>query len=70
MTSTTSKSRVAARATKKQPEVRIVLTHDQIARHAYHIWERRGRPHGQAMQHWLEAEADLRRVVALGHEPV
>ena len=33
---------------------------DEIARCAYLIWEREGRPAGREMQHWLEAEAQLR----------
>jgi hypothetical protein len=27
-----------------------------IARRAYEIWERQGRPHGRDFDHWLEAE--------------
>ena len=30
-----------------------------IAERAYHIWERLGRPEGQALEHWLLAEAEL-----------
>jgi hypothetical protein len=26
---------------------------------AYAIWEREGRPHGRALDHWLQAEAEL-----------
>jgi hypothetical protein len=26
---------------------------------AYEIWERAGRPEGEAMQHWLQAEAEI-----------
>lgn len=29
---------------------------EQIAKKAYELWEQRGRPEGQDMQHWLEAE--------------
>ena len=35
---------------------------DEIARCAYLIWEREGRPAGREMQHWLEAEAQLRAI--------
>ena len=28
----------------------------KIAEMAYHLWEKRGRPHGNDMQDWLEAE--------------
>ena len=34
------------------------------------LWERRGRPQGQALQQWLEAEADLRKILGIGHDPV
>ncbi len=27
-----------------------------IRQQAYHIWEREGRPHGRALDHWLEAQ--------------
>jgi hypothetical protein len=30
-----------------------------ISERAYHIWERMGRPEGQALEHWLRAEAEL-----------
>jgi hypothetical protein len=28
----------------------------KIAEMAYHLWEKRGRPHGNDMKDWLEAE--------------
>lgn len=31
----------------------------EIARCAYSIWERAGRPDGKALEHWLEAEAEI-----------
>jgi hypothetical protein len=30
-----------------------------IREHAYHIWEREGRPEGREVEHWLEAEANV-----------
>jgi hypothetical protein len=30
-----------------------------ISARAYSIWEREGRPDGQALCHWLQAEAEL-----------
>ncbi|MBW2373280.1 MAG: DUF2934 domain-containing protein, partial [Deltaproteobacteria bacterium] len=27
----------------------------QLEERAYHIWERAGRPHGRALEHWLQA---------------
>jgi hypothetical protein len=35
-------------------------TNDQIARRAYELWERDGRPEGKATEHWFQAEAMLR----------
>jgi len=34
-------------------------THDEIAICARHIYEAEGRPQGKAMEHWLQAEAQL-----------
>lgn len=39
--------------------VRTTLTHQQIAERAYYIWLRKGRPRGQDLENWREAEADL-----------
>ncbi|MCB0322845.1 MAG: DUF2934 domain-containing protein [Bdellovibrionales bacterium] len=33
--------------------------HEAIAQRAFEIWLERGRPHGQDVQHWLEAEQEL-----------
>ena len=35
-------------------------THEQIAARAYEIFVERGRPEGRDLDHWLEAEAQLR----------
>lgn len=35
-------------------------THEQIAARAYEIFIERGRPQGRDLDHWLEAEAQLR----------
>ncbi len=32
------------------------LSHDEIARRAYQLWEQRGRPQGRDLELWLEAE--------------
>jgi hypothetical protein len=37
------------------------ISPDHIARRAYEIWERNGRPEGQSEQHWQQAEEELRR---------
>jgi len=34
-------------------------THDEIAACARRIYETEGRPEGKAMEHWLQAEAQL-----------
>jgi hypothetical protein len=36
------------------------LSHDAIAKRAYEIWVRKGRPAGQCKQNWKQAEAELR----------
>jgi len=41
---------------KKQNE----LTHEEIARQAYEIYEKCGREDGKDLEHWLEAERILR----------
>jgi len=33
----------------------------EIARCAYAIWEKEGRPEGRQVEHWLEAEAQIRQ---------
>lgn len=35
-------------------------THEQIAKRAYQLWQERGQAHGQDIQDWLNAEAQLR----------
>ncbi|HLX68620.1 MAG TPA: DUF2934 domain-containing protein [Verrucomicrobiae bacterium] len=35
-------------------------THEQISARAYDIFIERGRPEGRDLDHWLEAEAQLR----------
>jgi Protein of unknown function (DUF2934) len=36
-----------------------VLTHEEIARRAYLIWEEEGRPSGRDKEHWRLAEQEL-----------
>jgi hypothetical protein len=47
-------------AAAAKPEIVMLVTHDQIAKRAYEIWVRKGRPEGQARQHWRQAEAELK----------
>lgn len=37
-----------------------VLAHEAIARRAYEIYVRNGRPTGRCLQHWKQAEQELR----------
>ncbi|MCJ2044121.1 DUF2934 domain-containing protein [Methylobacterium sp. J-078] len=39
------------------PETRP--THGEIRDRAFHLWERRDRPHGHADEFWLQAEREL-----------
>jgi Protein of unknown function (DUF2934) len=38
----------------------VQIDHASIARRAYVIWERKGRPANQGLQNWAEAEVELR----------
>ncbi len=38
-----------------------------IRLHAYGLWERRGRSDGQAMEDWLQAEAELTQLAGRSH---
>ena len=63
-TSTRAKLPPKAAATAAPSDVKIALTHDQIAQRAYAIWVAKGRPLGLDAQNWAEAEADLRAAAA------
>ena len=45
------------------------VPHDKIAARAAEIWERNGHPHGQDVQNWMEAEAELRAEFAADPDP-
>ena len=34
-------------------------SHDDVARRAYEIYEREGRPDGRELAHWAQAESEL-----------
>jgi hypothetical protein len=36
----------------------------EISKRAYGIWLRAGRPDGKALEHWLQAEAELTQALA------
>ena len=48
------------RARKSEPP-----TTDEISRRAYEIFVQRGRPNGQDLEHWLQAEAELKSASSL-----
>ncbi|MBN2493813.1 MAG: DUF2934 domain-containing protein [Deltaproteobacteria bacterium] len=55
---------VTARRSPGRPRAELAdqaADHDRIARRAYEIWQREGRPDGQDMDHWLQAERELKR---------
>ncbi len=35
-------------------------SHDAVARRAFELWEQQGREPGRDVEHWLQAEAELR----------
>jgi hypothetical protein len=37
----------------------ITITHEEIAQHAYQIWEREGKVTGRDQEHWFQAIAEL-----------
>ena len=34
-------------------------THSEVAKRAYEIWEKEGRPHGRDREYWARAEKEL-----------
>jgi hypothetical protein len=68
-TKKTTKAKAPVKPTASAPEPadwsdsdlqpQILLTHDDIARRAYEIWERRGKPQGQDSIIWHQAETEL-----------
>ncbi len=45
------------------------ISHEEIARIAYLLWEEEGRPQGRAKDHWLRAEAVLREKWKVSAKP-
>jgi hypothetical protein len=50
----------ALNASHPAPVVAAILTHEDIARHAYEIYAEAGYRQGQSEQNWLQAEQELR----------
>jgi hypothetical protein len=49
---------VPGRDVEQENRVSIESSHSTAER-AYRIWEQMGRPEGQALEHWLMAEAEV-----------
>ena len=49
---------VAGKVSSASSAVRSV-THEEVARRAYQLWEADGRQDGRHEQHWVRAEHDL-----------
>ena len=55
-----------------EQENRVSIESSYTAERAYRIWEQMGRPEGQALEHWVRAEAEIaseRTAPAAGGEP-
>jgi len=61
ITGTVARERPASPMLPLAPEVEAGAPYVEIATRAYFIYLNAGRPEGQEMQHWLEAEAELCR---------
>jgi hypothetical protein len=55
-----SKKRKPAATRKKPPGNAREPSRKEIALRAYDIWERNGRPEGDALDNWVRAEKELR----------
>jgi hypothetical protein len=54
--------RMAQVANNRRSNEEILMANekiDQLRNRAYQIWERKGRPQGRDLEHWLEAEREL-----------
>jgi hypothetical protein len=61
-TSTTTRTRKSS-TTSATPTTSTLLslTHDDIANRAYELFLANGAMHGRDLEHWLQAETELRR---------
>jgi hypothetical protein len=39
----------------------MTVTYEEIAKRAFKIWQQQGQPEGREQEHWLQAEAELRK---------
>lgn len=58
-TPTKSAPASVAKAVATPKAAKPVVTRDMIAKRAYEIWERKGRPIGKDLENWQEAEREL-----------
>ncbi len=58
--STISPPGVSKSARSSAPQSVPVITSEDIARRAYAIWEKQGRPAGKEKENWLQAELQLK----------
>lgn len=54
------KAKKAAAKSAAPPKKVTTVTHEDIAKVAYAIWERKGRPMGQDSATWAEAKRELK----------
>jgi hypothetical protein len=40
-----------------------IKQNNEVASRAYRLWEQAGRPHGQDLEFWIQAEAEVRAAV-------
>lgn len=56
-----SAPRKALQQSKRSSDSSGEVPREQVAVRAYYLWERSGRAHGRDLDHWLQAETQLRR---------
>lgn len=60
-TTGTAAKRSTSAAPKKNSQEFSHPSADAIARRAWEIWDRSGRPHGRELENWLQAESELKK---------
>jgi hypothetical protein len=45
-----------------------VALREQIEKRAYHLWLTSGSPHGEHLQHWLQAESEVLKAIQQDQE--
>ena len=63
---TASPTNISGRPASRDIPVRRSPTNQEIADYAHGLWHRKGRPHGQDLEIWLEAEKKLKGAPASG----